>query len=420
MANYPSKIPTSRLSRFGQVASLATKIGSNVVSEGAKHWLKGQRPTKQDLLFTSLNITHVADQLAHLRGAAMKIGQMLSMDAGDILPPEMAELLSRLRANANPMLTTQLAKMMEEGLGSQWKSHFLSFNFSPIASASIGQVHFAYTDAGDPVAVKVQYPGIRESIDSDIDNVAALLRLVGLIPEHVDIKSLLSEAKQQLHDEADYRREAKLLLTYRKHLEDDVRFIVPDVHSETSTDTILTMSFVQGRPIEELVSKNQATRDTCMSAMVSLLLKEMFAFKLVQTDPNFANYLFNDQTNQIILLDFGATRTMSSQMSIGYQHAFKAVLDGDDESLEQALLQIGFFSQAIDSSQKNAVLNIVKLVCEPMLDEQGYDFGNSDLHERVRQAGTALTLKKTIGIRHRLMPCSSTERLVDFTCSPLD
>ncbi|GAK87384.1 ubiquinone biosynthesis monooxygenase UbiB [Vibrio ponticus] len=183
------------MSRIGQFASLATRIGGNVVAQGTKQWLQGQRPSTKDLLLTPANIQRVADQLAHLRGAAMKVGQMLSMDSGDILSPELAEILSRLRSDANPMLSKQLNQVLVEGLGEEWKQHFLSFNFKPVASASIGQVHQAYTDDGDKVAVKVQYPGIKNSIDSDVDNVATLLNIVGIIPKDIDFRACWKKPK---------------------------------------------------------------------------------------------------------------------------------------------------------------------------------------------------------------------------------
>ncbi|CAM3048255.1 ABC1 kinase family protein [Vibrio neptunius] len=394
MSKEESKIPTNRISRFGQIASLATKIGSNVVAEGTKQWLKGNKLTKQELLLTPKNIKRLADQLAHLRGAAMKVGQMLSMDAGDILSPELADILARLRSDANPMLAKQLGQVMTDGLGSDWKSQFLSFNFKPIASASIGQVHFAHTDAGEPLAVKVQYPGIKQSIDSDVDNVATLLNVVGLIPKNVDIDGLLTQAKAQLHDEANYTREAMLLETYRHHLADDCRFVVPRVYQDISSETILAMSYLEGQPIETLSEHSQTTRDEAMTALLSLLFRELFEFKLVQTDPNFANYLYLSESKQIALLDFGATRTYSNVISEGYRHAFKAVIQGDNQALDSALAQIGFFSQDIKTEQKNAILNLVTQACEPMLYEGDYDFGNSDLSMRLREAGTVLSMEE--------------------------
>ncbi|NOH52103.1 AarF/ABC1/UbiB kinase family protein [Vibrio coralliilyticus] len=394
MSKEESKIPTNRLSRFGQMASLATKIGSNVVAEGTKQWMKGNKPSKQELLLTPTNIKRLADQLAHLRGAAMKIGQMLSMDAGDLLSPELADILARLRSDANPMLAKQLTQVMSNGLGDDWKSQFLSFNFKPIASASIGQVHFAHTDAGDPIAVKVQYPGIRKSIDSDVDNVATLLNLVGLIPKNVDINGLLQQAKEQLHDEANYKKEAEYLETYRKHLINDTQFEVPRVYPAVSSETVLTMSYLEGQPIETISNCDQVTRDKVMTALLSLLFRELFEYQLVQTDPNFANYLFNHESKKIVLLDFGATRTYSDKISQGYQRAFKAVTKNDSHALDSALSQIGFFSQDIESQQKAAILNLVEQACEPMLYDGEYDFGASDLSMRLREAGTVLSMEK--------------------------
>ncbi|NOH62380.1 AarF/ABC1/UbiB kinase family protein [Vibrio sp. RE88] len=394
MSKEESKIPTNRLSRFGQMASLATKIGSNVVAEGTKQWIKGNKPSKQELLLTPTNIKRLTDQLAHLRGAAMKVGQMLSMDAGDLLSPELADILARLRSDANPMLAKQLAQVMSSGLGDDWKSQFLSFNFKPIASASIGQVHFAHTDAGDPVAVKVQYPGIRKSIDSDVDNVATLLNLVGLIPKNVDIDGLLQQAKEQLHDEANYEKEAEFLETYRSHLIDDTRFEVPRVYPETSSETVLTMSYLEGQPVETLCDCDQITRDKVMTALLSLLFRELFEYQLVQTDPNFANYLYNPESQKVVLLDFGATRAYSDKISQGYQQAFKAVTNEDSHALDNALSQIGFFSQDIEKQQKEAILNLVEQACEPMLHDGEYDFGVSDLSMRLREAGTVLSMEK--------------------------
>lgn len=214
MSGKERNLPTHRISRFSKFASLATRVAGNVIAEGTKQIAKGNRPKAKDLLLTPQNIARLTDQLAHLRGAAMKLGQMLSMDAGDILEPELAEILARLRSNADPMPSKQLNSVMVNALGEQWKSAFLAFNFKPIASASIGQVHQAYSDAGDNLAVKVQYPGIRKSIDSDVDNVGTLLKIVGLIPESVDYKGLLEEAKKQLHDEANYEREAQFACRY--------------------------------------------------------------------------------------------------------------------------------------------------------------------------------------------------------------
>ncbi|MGI3094745.1 ABC1 kinase family protein [Vibrio diabolicus] len=387
-------LPTHRISRFSKFASLATRVAGNVIAEGTKQIAKGNKPKAKDLLLTPQNIARLTDQLAHLRGAAMKLGQMLSMDAGDVLEPELAEILSRLRSNADPMPAKQLNGVMESSLGTSWKAEFLSFNFKPIASASIGQVHQAYSDAGDNLAVKVQYPGIRKSIDSDVDNVGTLLKVVGLIPESVDYKGLLEEAKKQLHDEADYAREAQFAIRYHDALKEHPHFVVPKIHTESCSDSVLAMEFIDGVPIEHIEHYDQSTRDFVMHSLLELLFRELFEFKMVQTDPNFANYLYIESTRQIGLLDFGATREYSERFSAGYRQAFASVMNNDEQCLNDALEQIGFFSQTILPDQRQAILDLVKMACEPMLVDEPYDFKASGLAQKLREAGTILSMEQ--------------------------
>ncbi|MFH4509607.1 AarF/ABC1/UbiB kinase family protein [Vibrio alginolyticus] len=387
-------LPTHRISRFSKFASLATRVAGNVITEGTKQIAKGNKPKAKDLLLTPQNIARLTDQLAHLRGAAMKLGQMLSMDAGDVLEPELADILSRLRSNADPMPAKQLNAVMESSLGTNWKAEFLSFNFKPIASASIGQVHQAYSDAGDNLAVKVQYPGIRKSIDSDVDNVGTLLKVVGLIPESVDYKGLLEEAKKQLHDEADYAREAQFAIRYHDALKEHPHFVVPKIHTESCSDSVLAMEFIDGSPIEQVEHYDQSTRDFVMHSLLELLFRELFEFKMVQTDPNFANYLYIENTRQIGLLDFGATREYSERFSTGYRQAFASVVNNDEQGLNDALEQIGFFSQTILPDQRQAILDLVKMACEPMLVDEPYDFKASGLAQKLREAGTILSMEQ--------------------------
>ncbi|EOX4941651.1 AarF/ABC1/UbiB kinase family protein [Vibrio alginolyticus] len=387
-------LPTHRISRFSKFASLATRVAGNVIAEGTKQIAKGNKPKAKDLLLTPQNIARLTDQLAHLRGAAMKLGQMLSMDAGDVLEPELADILSRLRSNADPMPAKQLNAVMESSLGTNWKAEFLSFNFKPIASASIGQVHQAYSDAGDNLAVKVQYPGIRKSIDSDVDNVGTLLKVVGLIPESVDYKGLLEEAKKQLHDEADYAREAQFAIRYHDALKGHPHFVVPKIHTESCSDSVLAMEFIDGSPIEQIEHYDQSTRDFVMHSLLELLFRELFEFKMVQTDPNFANYLYIENTRQIGLLDFGATREYSERFSTGYRQAFASVVNNDEQGLNNALEQIGFFSQTILPDQRQAILDLVKMACEPMLVDEPYDFKASGLAQKLREAGTILSMEQ--------------------------
>lgn len=394
MNNKSTKLPRQPLARLGGLASLAGRIAGSVLVNGAKQLAQGQSPKAKDLLLTPANLLRVSDKLAQLRGAAMKVGQLLSMDAGDLLPAELAEILARLRSNANPMLPKELALVLRTELGEQWQQHFSQFTFSPMAAASIGQVHLAHHDNGQKLAVKVQYPGVRQSIDSDVDNVALLLKISGLVPDGVDYRSLLEEAKLQLHQEADYVQEAAYLQRYRALLAGDDQFVLPVLYPELCTSQLMTMSFVDALPIESLEKYPQAVRDQAMTQLFALLFREIFEFKLVQTDPNFANYLYQPESAKLVLLDFGACRDYPEQISQGYRLLLSAAVQNDRVGMELAMRQIGFFSQDILPGQKQAILALVQLISEPVQQNRAYAFGQTDLAQRVRKAGTALSMQQ--------------------------
>lgn len=394
MNNKSTKLPRQPLARLGGLASLAGRIAGSVLVNGAKQLAQGQSPKAKDLLLTPANLLRVSDKLAQLRGAAMKVGQLLSMDAGDLLPAELAEILARLRSNANPMLPKELALVLRTELGEQWQQHFSQFTFSPMAAASIGQVHLAHHDNGQKLAVKVQYPGVRQSIDSDVDNVALLLKISGLVPDGVDYRSLLEEAKLQLHQEADYVQEAAYLQRYRALLAGDDQFVLPVLYPELCTSQLMTMSFVDAVPIESLEKYPQAVRDQAMTQLFALLFREIFEFKLVQTDPNFANYLYQPESAKLVLLDFGACRDYPEQISQGYRLLLSAAVQNDRVGMELAMRQIGFFSQDILPGQKQAILALVQLISEPVQQNRAYAFGQTDLAQRVRKAGTALSMQQ--------------------------
>ena len=390
-----SSVPTHRLSRFAKLGSLATGVAGGMIAEGARQLAKGNRPSAKDMLFTPANAKRVAYQLAQLRGAAMKVGQLLSMDTGDLLPEELTQILARLRSDAKAMPFSQLTKILHDNWGEDWNKSFKQFSFEPLAAASIGQVHSAHTKDGRHLALKIQYPGVRESISSDVDNVATLLRVSGVIPKEVNVKSLLEEAKQQLQLEADYELEGQWILKYTELLANESEYVIPEFHPDHSTANILAMSFVGGEPVETLGQKiNQEQRDQVLSLLMSLLFKEIFEFKLVQTDPNFANYQYDLETEKLILLDFGATRAYPDKISNAYRALMQASIEKNREAMRQAATEIGFFQDSIKKHQTEAVLDLFEAACEPLSFDGEYDFGNSNLAKRISEAGMALSMEQ--------------------------
>ncbi|WP_416739569.1 ABC1 kinase family protein [Pseudomonas sp. NFX71] len=383
-------VPGSRLSRLMRLGSLASGVAGGMLAEGARQWVQGKRPALSELLLTSGNVHRVVEQLSQLRGAAMKIGQLLSMDAGDLLPREFSEILSRLRCDAHPMPMSQLVAVLNESWGKGWEGRFERFSFTPLAAASIGQVHVAKGKDGQSLAIKVQYPGVRESISSDVDNVASLLRMSGMLPKGMDVGPLLKEAKRQLQDEADYMKETDHLQRFDQLLADSPDFLVPRAYVQFSTPNILVMSFVDGVAVESLEHAPQAERDRIIMLLFGLFLREVFEFQCVQTDPNFANYRYQQGSGRMVLLDFGATRLYDRNTTEAYRRLLNGGLHEDRAAITNAALDVGYFQPETLPKHRAVLTDLITQACEPLRHQGAYDFATSDLAVRLRDTGWEL------------------------------
>lgn len=384
-------IPTSRAGRLARLARMAGGVAGGMLAEGGRQLREGRLPKARDMLLTPANARRVADQLAGMRGAAMKVGQILSMDSGDFLPRELADILARLREDAKYMPPAQLHSVMQDAYGEEWEALFYGFETQPLAAASIGQVHRALSQDGREIVLKVQYPGVDRSIDSDVDNIASLLRISGLLPTGYDIQPLLDDAKRQLHDEADYLKEAKFLQQFGALLAGDERFVVPEVLPELTRRTVLVMTYVPGSPIDTVAALPQDERDRVMSALIELMLSELFELRLVQTDPNFANYQYRRGSGEIVLLDFGATRRFRAAFVNNYRKLAAAAVAGDDDGMAAAAQRLGYAVGEPGSAYRELMLAVFELVLEPVHTAGPYDFAASDLAARIAALGEQVT-----------------------------
>ncbi|KHS46105.1 ABC1 kinase family protein [Novosphingobium subterraneum] len=378
------KVPSARLSRLAAFGQLAGGVAGGVLAEGARRLARGEAPKLSDLLLTPGNAMRVADQLSRLRGAAMKLGQMISLDAGDVLPRELSEILSRLRDSAHYMPPAQLERVLSAEWGAGWRSKFRHFGAQPIAAASIGQVHKAVLPDGRVLAIKVQYPGIAASIDADVDNVATLLRVSGLLPQGLDINLQLSEAKRQLHEESDYLREAEMMQRYGKMLADDDAFLVPQAYAPLSGRNVLAMDFIEARPVESLLTAPLEVRNKAMGALLGLTLRELFAFGFMQTDPNFANFRWQAETGKLVLLDFGAAREVPVATSEAYRRMMLAGLAEDRDALRVALTEVGFVSDQQLARHGAAFDRMLDILIAHLGKPGLFDFSDRSFVERVR------------------------------------
>ena len=394
MANdddYKSRaVPSGRLARLGGFGRLAGGVAGGMLAEGARRLAAGERPRMSDLMLTPANATRVTDRLAHMRGAAMKLGQMISLDAGDLLPPELSTILARLRDQAYRMPPRQLQQVLAAEWGTDWRRRFRHFEASPIAAASIGQVHRATLPDGRLLAIKVQYPGVADSIDADVDNVATLLRISNLLPSTLDLKPLLAESKRQLADEADYTREGEAMTRYAALLAGDERYIVPGLEPAFSTARVLAMDFVEGRPIEALAEASQEARDAAMAALIELVLAELFRFGFMQTDPNFANYRWQPERGKLVLLDFGATRPVPPDTAAAYRALIVAGLAHDRDAIRDIAVATGFLGADAATRYRPGIDRIIAAIDDAMARPGRFDFADRVFVPVVREEARTL------------------------------
>ncbi len=381
------QVPSGRLSRFSQFGRLAGSVAGGMIAEGARRLADGERPQLRDMLLTPANFGKIADRLSHLRGAAMKLGQMISMDAGDLLPAELSQIMGRLRDNAHHMPPAQLQQVLAREWGPDWRTRFERFELRPIAAASIGQVHRAVTRDGRELAIKVQYPGVRESIDADVDNVATLLLMSGAIPRAIDIAPLLAEAKLQLVEEADYEREGEQMSLFGRLLADTPEVVVPTLDPELTTSRVLAMTFLEGRPIESLETAPQADRDKAMQTLMTLVLRELFEFGVMQTDPNFANYRIQPLTGRLVLLDFGAARAVDPATAQGYRRLLHTGMAGDRAAVRQAALAAGFLGPKAVARHGARLDQMIDVIIGELNRPGLFDFGDRRFVGALRDPG---------------------------------
>ncbi|MBW2372923.1 MAG: AarF/ABC1/UbiB kinase family protein [Deltaproteobacteria bacterium] len=391
-----SRVPSGRVERLARFGWMAGELAAGSLAEGARRALRGGAGEAASAILSGANAKKLARRLSSMRGAAMKLGQLLSLETDDILPAEFVEALAVLRDAADTMPETQVRRVLGRAYGKGWEERFRRFDMDPIASASIGQVHEAVAVDGRELALKIQYPGVARSIESDVNNVAALLRLSRLLPGGLDVSGIVAEAKRQLRQEADYLTESENLRRYRELVADEPRLVVPRVHADLTTKRVLAMDRMRGLPIEDLAARgtDQARRDEAGRMLEHLVLRELFEFHFMQTDPNFANYLVDPADDRILLLDFGSTRDFEPAFAARYADLCRAVIDGDRPAVHRAAAAIGYVGSDETEHRSEGLVDLILLVCEPFRNRGPYDFAHSNLAARARDIGLDLMFRR--------------------------
>ncbi|MEO8603603.1 MAG: AarF/ABC1/UbiB kinase family protein [bacterium] len=389
-----SRVPAGRFERLARLGWLAGEVAIGGLTEAARRFT-GVGEAASSVFLTATNARKLAEKLSRMRGAAMKLGQLLSLEGQDLLPPEVADALSILRSGGDAMPETQLRRVLARNYGKGWEQRFRTFGMDPVAAASIGQVHHAFAADGRELALKIQYPGVATSIESDVDNLASILTLSRLLPRELDLSGILAEAKRQLRQETDYHAEARHLRAYAEKLGDEPGIVIPRVYDDLTTAHILAMDYIDGAPLDSLAGPEytQKQRDRVGALLYRILFRELFELRFMQTDPNFANYMLLPN-GDVALLDYGAVRELPARLVECYRQLFQAGLDGDRAALRATMLAIGFFADDERADRIETLVDLFVIGFEPFAHRGIYDFGASDLTMRAREVGMDLTFTK--------------------------
>lgn len=340
------------------------------------------------IMLSAGNMERLVAKLSKMRGAALKLGQMMSFQDAKLLPKPIHDVLQRVQDSADYMPASQRDAVISADLGPNWRDLFEEFEERPMAAASIGQVHGAtMRSSGKRVAVKVQYPGVAESISSDLNNLSLLLTASRLLPKGLYLDKTIANARTELGWECDYKREAEAAKRFRELLADETTvFTVPEVFDEASGKRVLTMERMEGVAVTKIQNFTQEQKDWIGSQILRLCLREIIEFKYMQTDPNWTNFLYDAHTNKLELLDFGASREYPAQFIDLYVRVLDAASRNDRNTCRDLSIKLGYLTGYESRAMLNAHIDSVMTLAEPFMNSAPdvYDFQNQTITDRVR------------------------------------
>ncbi|KAH6606356.1 atypical abc1 abc1-a kinase [Trichoderma cornu-damae] len=381
-----SKVPATRFSRILNYGGLAAGMLGGAVTESVSRALGGGG--EGSVLLSGGNMERLVARLSRMRGAALKLGQMMSFQDSKMMPAPIQEVLQRVQDRADYMPAWQRDRVLTSNLGPGWRDLFSEFEERPIAAASIGQVHKAVLRSnGKRVAVKVQFPGVADSINSDLDNLGVLLTATKLLPRGLYLNKTIDNARLELGWECDYSREAECAKRYKELLRgEEGVFEAPDVYPEASGKQVLTMDFLDGIGVTRVKSFTQEQRDWIGTQILRLCLREITEFRFMQTDPNWTNFLYNAETSKLELLDFGASREYPEEFVAQYVQLLESASRSDREGVKAFSEGLGYLTGHESKAMLDAHIQSVLTLAEPFLASapEVYDFRDQTITERVR------------------------------------
>lgn len=383
---------SSTFGRAFELVKLASKVGAKELTSG-------------DLKSRYEQAVLIVKSLSHLKGAAMKAGQLLSLDLDQYFPPEAIEILSQLQNAAVAQPFHEIKKIIDLEINETQRIKIESMDEKPIGVASIGQVHRARYCHKD-IVLKVQYSNIANSIDSDLKILKVLASsFCKLSGRKMDLDPLFQEFKFILEQEINYCAEAELQTEFQhniskiNNLNSNFLYKVPQIIPELCSKKIIAMSFEHGHTLRHWTNTlpSDESKEIIAKGILDLYFHEFFEWGLVQTDPNWANFLVHENEDRLslCLLDFGATRRYSRKFIQDYTTLLNLVAQGESNKLKKHAIELGFIDPRESESAFEALESLLKVAIRPFFINQFgskfFDFSDENHAIQSNNAGKILS-----------------------------
>ncbi|MCJ8275236.1 MAG: AarF/ABC1/UbiB kinase family protein [Bdellovibrionales bacterium] len=381
-----NSIPKGRTSSLlSMAAKVALKEGKNILQK------RGDKRLLNMMEQADIIVRHVGQ----LKGAAMKAVQMMTVELHDLIPPEVLNIFEKLQSQAPPLSDELMIANLRKELGDELFFQLEDISSEPLASASIGQVYQAQYKGND-IVIKVQYPEIAGSIDSDIETLKKLVKALNFVTnKQVSIDELFSEVRRILIQETNYYNEENLLKQYSEAFSKYDDYRVPKVYPEFTRNGVIVLSKEDGEEFTDWLKSgpSQTSKEKVGQLFLDLYMKEFFENQLVQTDPNPANFLVN-QDDKLVLLDFGATVAYDDQFVADYKKLVLSVFTGSDTDILAEIMNMRFISEKESDETKQMFVDFLRLSMVPFEPErQPFDFSKKDYSDEVRKSAIEFTKK---------------------------
>lgn len=370
--------------RFLKLAGMSASIAKNFTSHKVKGLFADEatRQKSQEQLYADIG-QQIAQTLGEMKGAVMKVGQIASQ-LKDMLPKEVASALEVLQKESPPMPFGMIRRQLIKSLGDTPENLFARFDEAPFAAASIGQVHRALTKDGVECVVKIQYPGVKESCDSDLKHLKRLLKLAGLVKVSSEvIDQTFAEIRKMLYEELDYVHEAQNLKMFGEYYRDHPYIRMPELIEGLSTATVLTLTLVEGDSLQDVKPPrySQDTINLIGYRIFETFGKQIYELGAVHSDPHPGNFAFRPD-GSIVIYDFGAVKKIPEATIAKLRKLVGDAIAGKAETIDQHMLNIGVRQPQGEAPTQEYYQEWLDIFMSPFQSYDAYDFAHANLHRR--------------------------------------